>query len=163
MNRKSLDNIDNNLINPPDCFDKYRHIIDEGLFSCLDSFTHELKVTMGYHLGFNDENGELLDKRSAGKSLRPTLSLLVCESLTSNYLPVLNSALAIELIHNFSLIHDDIQDRDTERRHKKTVWTLWVEPRALWIWNSMRSLADFIQSDVELDSDIMLKAADLLS
>ena len=90
MNRISLDNIDNNLINPPDCFDKYRHIIDEGLFSCLDSFTHELKVTMGYHLGFNDENGELLDKRSAGKSLRPTLSLLVCESLTSNYLPVLN-------------------------------------------------------------------------
>ena len=163
MNRKSFDNIDNNLINPPDCFDKYRHIIDEGLFSCLDSFTHELKVTMGYHLGFNDENGELLDKRSAGKSLRPTLSLLVCESLTSNYLPVLNSALAIELIHNFSLIHDDIQDRDTERRHKKTVWTLWGEPRALWIGNTMRSLADFIQSDVELDSDIMLKAADLLS
>ena len=125
MNRKSFDNIDNVFSNPPECFDKFRLIVDQGLFDCIGPFSNELKKTMGYHLGFNDQDGNLLDKRSAGKSLRPTLSLLVCESLTSDYLPVLYSALAIELIHNFSLIHDDIQDRDTERRHQKTVWTLW--------------------------------------
>ena len=163
MNKNTLDNFDNILSNHPECFDQYRIIIDEGLFGCLDSFSNELKKTMGYHLGFNDQDGNLLDKRSAGKSLRPTLTLLVCESLTNDYLPALNSALAIELIHNFSLIHDDIQDRDTERRHKKTVWTLWGEPRALWIGNTMRSLADFIQTDTEIDPDIMLTAADLLS
>lgn len=163
MNIESLNNFDNILSNPPECFNKFRLVIDEGLYDCLDSFTNELNTTMGYHLGFNDENGNLLEKRLAGKSLRPTLSLLVCESLTNNYLPVYNSALAIELIHNFSLIHDDIQDRDTERRHKKTVWTLWGEPRALWIGNTMRSLADFVQSDIDFDSSIMLRAAELLS
>ncbi|MBS95702.1 MAG: polyprenyl synthetase family protein [SAR202 cluster bacterium] len=163
MNRKSFDNIDNVFSNPPECFDKFRLIVDQGLFDCIGPFSNELKKTMGYHLGFNDQDGNLLDKRSAGKSLRPTLSLLVCESLTSDYLPVLYSALAIELIHNFSLIHDDIQDRDTERRHQKTVWTLWGEPRALWIGNTMRSLADSTQSNIELDSTIMLKAAELLS
>ena len=47
-------------------------------------------------------------------------------------LPVaLPAAAAIELVHNFSLIHDDIEDRSSERRHRPTVWRLWGEPHAI--------------------------------
>lgn len=163
MNTKSLHNFDNNILEPPECFDKFRFIIDKGLFDTLYSFNTNLNQTMGYHLGFNDAKGDMLDKRSSGKSLRPTLSLLVCKSLSNDYLPVLNSALALELIHNFSLIHDDIQDKDTERRHKKTVWSIWGEPKALWIGNTMRALADYVQSNIEIDFSIVLKASELLT
>jgi geranylgeranyl diphosphate synthase type I len=43
----------------------------------------------------------------------------------------LPAAVALELVHNFSLVHDDIQDGDTERRHRPTVWSLWGQPQAI--------------------------------
>jgi geranylgeranyl diphosphate synthase type I len=51
------------------------------------------------------------------------------------------AAVALELIHNFSLIHDDIQDQDTERHHRPTVWAVWDPARALMAGNTMRMLA----------------------
>jgi len=51
------------------------------------------------------------------------------------------AAVAVELVHNFSLIHDDIQDRDRERHHRPTVWALWGEPQALSAGNALYALA----------------------
>jgi geranylgeranyl diphosphate synthase type I len=66
-----------------------------------------------------------------GKALRPTLCLLACEAAGGDWHAALPAAAALELVHNFSLVHDDIQDRDAERRHRPTVWAVWGEPQAI--------------------------------
>ncbi len=68
---------------------------------------------------------------SSGKRMRPLLGLLAYASITGEYAPALPGAAAVELGHNFSLIHDDIEDNDRERRHRATLWTLHGIPQAI--------------------------------
>jgi geranylgeranyl diphosphate synthase type I len=67
----------------------------------------------------------------AGKALRPVLCLLTCEGLCGSPQPALPAAAAIEILHNFSLVHDDIEDGDRMRRGRATAWTLWGMPQAI--------------------------------
>jgi geranylgeranyl diphosphate synthase type I len=71
-----------------------------------------------YHLGLDGSGA------SAGKRMRPILGLLAYASIAGDYRPALPGAAAVELGHNFSLVHDDIEDGDRERRHRPTVWAL---------------------------------------
>jgi geranylgeranyl diphosphate synthase type I len=71
-----------------------------------------------YHLGLDGSGA------SAGKRMRPVLGLLAYASIAGDYRPALPGAAAVELGHNFSLVHDDIEDGDRERRHRPTVWAL---------------------------------------
>ena len=77
-----------------------------------------------------------------GKALRPTLCLFACEATGGPVRRALPAAVSLELIHNFSLIHDDIQDRDETRHHRPTVWAVWGEPKALVAGNTLRAIAD---------------------
>ena len=96
-----------------------------------------------YHLGWANEMGKLLALPvSQGKAFRPTLCLFTCEALREDWNKALPAAAALELIHNFSLIHDDIQDQDLERRHRPTVWSIWGQHQALVAGNTMRCIAD---------------------
>lgn len=90
-----------------------------------DERTAALYEMVRYHLGL-DQHGA-----ARGKRLRPLLGLLAYESLTGDHRAALPGAAAVELGHNFSLVHDDIEDRDTERRHRATLWTLWGIPQAI--------------------------------
>lgn len=78
-----------------------------------------------YHLGIDGVSGP------RGKRMRPLLGLLAYESLTGDYRPALPGAAAVELGHNFSLVHDDIEDADRERRHRPTLWAIWGVPLAI--------------------------------
>ena len=102
-----------------------------------------LYVLLRYHLGwvdrFGDRTGSLMFQ---GKALRPTLCLFACEALSQEFSGALPAAAALELIHNFSLIHDDIQDQDQERRHQPTLWHLWGIPKALVAGNALQSVGD---------------------
>ena len=100
---------------------------------------------MRYHLGWIDAQGRPLPG-SAGKALRPTLCLLACEAVGGTYHRALPAAAAVELVHNFSLIHDDIQDDDRERRHRPTVWSIWGKPQAINAGTAMRVLASLALS-----------------
>jgi len=77
-----------------------------------------------YHLGL-DGSG------SSGKRMRPVLGLLAYASITGDHHAALPGAAAVELGHNFSLVHDDIEDRDLERRHRATLWSLHGIPQAI--------------------------------
>ena len=77
-----------------------------------------------YHLGWTDAQGHPANE-PAGKRIRPALALWACEALGGDPAWALPAAVAVELIHNFTLIHDDIQDGDQLRRHRPTVWTIW--------------------------------------
>src|SRR5207244_497044 len=92
-----------------------------------------------YHLGWEDAEGRPEDV--GGKGLRPTLCLLACEAAGADWRQALPAAAAIELVHNFSLIHDDIQDRDTERHHRSTVWSIWGEAQAINAGDALLALA----------------------
>jgi geranylgeranyl diphosphate synthase, type I len=93
-----------------------------------------------YHLGWIDRSGRP-DAAGHGKGVRPTMCLLACQSVGGDYRTGLPAAAAIELVHNYSLIHDDVQDDDTERRHRPTVWSIWGKPQAINAGTAMRMLA----------------------
>ncbi len=83
-----------------------------------------------YHLGWVNQLLEPVET-SAGKRLRPLFTLLACQAAGGNPQKALPAAAAVELVHNFSLIHDDIEDNSNTRRGKATVWAIWGEPQAI--------------------------------
>ncbi len=95
---------------------------------------------MRYHLGWADEQFRP-DLAPAGKRLRPILCLLACAEVGGDPEQALPAAAAIELLHNFSLIHDDVEDGDERRRHRPTVWKLWGVPQAINVGDGMFTLA----------------------
>jgi len=95
---------------------------------------------MRYHLGWEDVEGRPLPA-PGGKALRPIMCLLACEALGGSWRQALPAAAALELVHNFSLVHDDIQDRDRERRHRPTVWAIWGEGQAINAGDALLALA----------------------
>ena len=92
--------------------------------------TDHLYGMMQYHMGWLDE--ELAPANAkAGKQIRPLLLLLVCHAAGGDWRKAVPAAAAIELIHNFSLIHDDIEDNSPTRRGRTTLWKIWGIPLAI--------------------------------
>jgi geranylgeranyl diphosphate synthase type I len=94
------------------------------LISDRDGPTAGLYAMMRYHLGL-DGSG------SSGKRMRPLLGLLAYSSIAGDFRAALPGAAAVEFGHNFSLVHDDIEDGDRERRHRATLWALHGIPQAI--------------------------------
>lgn len=120
----------------PDAFRRFRGALDEALASFLDRSLAPrpepdlLGRMVRYHLGLQDAEGRAA-RVEGGKALRSTLCLLSCEAAGGDWRVAVPAALAVDLVHNFSLVHDDIQDRDPERRHRPAVWTVWGEAQAI--------------------------------
>lgn len=105
-------------------FGKYTRLIDEEIFQYLQRQSpYGMYDMMRYFLGYTDENGNPLSKR-VGKRFRPGLMCYVADAYgcADNILP---AAVSVEFFHNFTLIHDDIEDRDEMRRGRPTVWKIW--------------------------------------
>ena len=127
-----------------DIIDRYRPIIEEELEQALSIRDPQLAPFYGmmhYHLGWTDENFEATPSQSGGKRLRPILCLLACQAVGGESQQALPAAAAVELIHNFSLLHDDIEDNSPTRRHRTTVWKIWGEPQAINAGDGMFALA----------------------
>jgi geranylgeranyl diphosphate synthase type I len=90
-----------------------------------DPSTHGVYEMVRYHLGLDGSGAP------TGKRIRPLLGLLAYASITGRYEPALPGAAAVELGHNFSLVHDDIEDGDVERRHRPTLWAKHGIPQAI--------------------------------
>jgi geranylgeranyl diphosphate synthase type I len=95
---------------------------------------------MRYHLGWADEHFHL-KPAPAGKRLRPIFCLLSCAELGGDPIQALPAAAGIELLHNFSLIHDDIEDNDEMRHHRPTLWKVWGIPLGINAGDGMFTLA----------------------
>jgi geranylgeranyl diphosphate synthase, type I len=95
---------------------------------------------LAYHLGFLNSRFEPV-RMDAGKRIRPKLCALACEAAGGNAGMAIHTAAAIELLHNFTLLHDDIQDQSPIRRHRDTVWSIWGIPQAINAGDAMFSLA----------------------
>jgi geranylgeranyl diphosphate synthase type I len=117
-----------------------------------------------YHLGWEDQEGRPFN--AGGKGLRPSLCLLACEAVGGQADAALPAAAAVELVHNFSLIHDDIQDRDPERHHRPAVWSVWGEAQAINAGDALLSLAHSAllrMSDTGASREAVMEVARVLS
>ena len=101
--------------------------------------------------------------KAGGKRLRPVLTLLCCEAIGKDWENVLPSAVAIELIHNFTLIHDDIMDRDDYRRGVKTVHRLFGEPTAILAGDTLFAQAFEVLSKCKVDSRNLVRAFEVVA
>ena len=110
--------------------DEYVDLVDAEMKSLLANVDSPVRDMITYHLGWTDEQGGQIEG-FGGKRLRSTLCLLACKATGGDIEEALPAAAAIELVHNFSLIQDDIQDDDRERRHRPTVWSIWGKQQAL--------------------------------
>ena len=117
-------------------------------------------------MGWSDKDGNPVDG-VMGKSLRPSLCLFACEAVGGHIRHALPAAASLELIHNFSLIHDEIEDFDETRHHRPTLWALWGINKALVAGNVLRILADrsmeMMQSDESRDAERVVKGVELLT
>ena len=122
-------------------FQRYRANIDAALRSSLSRNDVAAYDMLRYCMGWVDATGAPRNS-TAGKALRPTVCLFSCEASGGSVEAAMPTAAALEFIHNFSLIHDDIQDRDETRRHRPTLWYMWGTSKALIAGNLLRVIAD---------------------
>lgn len=101
-----------------------RDIVGPAVESAVARLSPEVGMVAAYHLGMTDADGNP-SAGGTGKSLRPALALLSARAAGAPAARGVPAAVAVELVHNFSLLHDDIMDGDTERRHRPTAWTVY--------------------------------------
>lgn len=111
-------------------FDYYRPHIDKYIRKHIQPLEIAPRNMIGYHFGWMNRDLEQVDE-SYGKRFRSSMSLLTYQALEGKFEPCLPVAASIEMIHNFTLIHDDIEDGDEKRRGRPTVWAIWGKPLAI--------------------------------
>ncbi len=119
--------------------------------------TAEYHRMLSYHMGWS---GEGAGGKARGKRIRPLLLLLSTAATGGNWKKALPAAAAVELIHNFSLLHDDIQDKSTTRRGRPTVWVKWGIAQAINAGDglfiaanlSLAELGDYFSAEIVLQA-----------
>jgi geranylgeranyl diphosphate synthase type I len=124
----------------PESCTSYQDAVRVELHKIIESCPSFLRKILRYHMGWQDEHGYSCSRES-GKFIRSTLCLLSCQAVGGDVSQVMPAAAAVELVHNFSLIHDDIEDASYERHHRPTVWKLWGQPQAINAGDAMFTLA----------------------
>ncbi|HZJ25143.1 MAG TPA: polyprenyl synthetase family protein [Anaerolineales bacterium] len=115
-----------------------------------------------YHMGWT---GEGASSDAAGKRIRPLMVLLSTASSGGDWRPALPAAAAIELVHNFSLVHDDIQDNSPKRRGRDTAWVKWGAPMAINIGDALFVIANQAIIDLKenFPAEVVVQAAEILN
>ncbi|WP_433262203.1 family 2 encapsulin nanocompartment cargo protein polyprenyl transferase [Actinosynnema sp. CS-041913] len=114
--------------------------VDPALRAAVDRLPDSMRVIAGYHFGWWDEHGHPTGA-DPGKALRPALVLLGAQAVGGTAETALPAAVAVELVHNFSLLHDDVMDGDTTRRHRPTAWTAFGVNAAILAGDALLTLA----------------------
>ncbi|MFD4546215.1 family 2 encapsulin nanocompartment cargo protein polyprenyl transferase [Streptomyces sp. NPDC058466] len=117
-----------------------RASVDPELRRAIDSLPGSMRRIALYHFGWEHADGTPA-AGNAGKAIRPALVLTAAGALGGEHATAVRAAAAVELIHNFSLLHDDVMDRDTTRRHRPTAWTVFGDADAILAGDALQALA----------------------
>jgi geranylgeranyl diphosphate synthase type I len=117
-----------------------RETIFPAMAAAVRRLAPEVRPVVEHHLGWLDGNGHSTGA-GGGKALRATLALLSAEAVGSTPAVALPGAVAVELVHNFSLLHDDVMDGDRERRHRPTAWVRFGVGQAICAGDALLALA----------------------
>ena len=120
-----------------------KKLVDPQLERRLDALHPTMRAISRYHFGWQDAAGAPDPAGAGGKALRPALAVLGARAVGAegDEPEVLDAACAVELIHNFSLLHDDIMDGDRTRRHRPTAWTVYGVDQTLLAGCALQTLA----------------------
>jgi geranylgeranyl diphosphate synthase type I len=120
-----------------------KRLVDPEIERRLDGLHATMRSIARYHFGWQDATGRPDPHGSGGKALRPALAVLGARAVgaVGDEPAVVDAAVAVELIHNFSLLHDDIMDGDRTRRHRPTAWTVFGENQTLLAGCALQTLA----------------------
>jgi geranylgeranyl diphosphate synthase, type I len=122
-----------------------RDLVGPAIAEAVDRLSPAVRTVAAYHLGLADADGRpVAPGGGAGKALRPALAVLSARSTGASAERAAPAAAAVELVHNFSLLHDDIMDGDTERRHRPTAWTVFGVGPAILAGDALLALAQDI-------------------
>lgn len=127
----------------PAALERHARAVQEEMRAAMEGRDLPIYGYARYALGWQDRHGEPAD--AAGKGVRAALCMLGAEAVSDGPAELARArcaAAAVEFVHNFSLIHDDVQDRDEERRGRATVWKLWGVAQAINAGDALRELAD---------------------
>jgi geranylgeranyl diphosphate synthase type I len=128
-----------------------RGLVDPAMRKAVDTIADPLRHIAGYHLGWWDEAGHPADA-NGGKAIRPALTLLTAGAVGGDPATVLPAAVAVELVHNFSLLHDDVMDGDLTRRHRRTAWSVFGRRYAILTGDALVTVAFDVLSSSGLSS-----------
>ncbi|MER6672455.1 family 2 encapsulin nanocompartment cargo protein polyprenyl transferase [Streptomyces sp. NPDC000983] len=122
--------------------ERARGFVDPELRSAVDSLPGTMRRVALYHFGWQHADGTPA-AGNAGKAIRPALVLTAAEALggPAARRAAGRAAAAVELVHNFTLLHDDVMDRDTTRRHRPTAWTVFGDADAILAGDALQALA----------------------
>jgi geranylgeranyl diphosphate synthase type I len=118
---------------------RMRDDVEPGMRAAIGQLPAGLRHIGGYHLGWWDEQGSP-QPRTAGKAVRGALVLAASRAMGGDD-AALTGAVAVELVHNFTLLHDDVMDRDALRRHRPTVWAVYGVADAILVGDALQALA----------------------
>ncbi|HWG03194.1 MAG TPA: polyprenyl synthetase family protein [Trebonia sp.] len=118
-----------------------RDLVGPATEAAINRLSPTVRKVAAYHYGFADADGNPVRKGS-GKGLRPALALLSARAAGAARDRGVAPAVAVELVHNFSLLHDDIMDGDTERHHRPTAWTVFGIGGAILAGDALLALAN---------------------
>ncbi|MGH3776251.1 MAG: family 2 encapsulin nanocompartment cargo protein polyprenyl transferase [Pseudonocardiaceae bacterium] len=125
-----------------------RAIIEPALRAAVDTLPSSMQRIAGYHFGWWNEHGQLYpapekgtENGTGGKAIRPTLALLSAQAVGGVPAAAVPAAVAVELVHNFSLLHDDVLDGDLTRRHRPTAWSVFGLNAAILAGDALLTLA----------------------
>ena len=117
-----------------------RRQVDPALRTAVATLPRSMRRMAGYHLGWLNADGGPAEG-GAGKAIRPALVLAATRALGGRTDDAVPAAAAVELAHNFTLVHDDVIDRDPTRRHRPTVWTVFGGENAILAGDALQALA----------------------
>ncbi|KQV18715.1 family 2 encapsulin nanocompartment cargo protein polyprenyl transferase [Kitasatospora sp. Root107] len=118
-----------------------RAVVDPVLRAAVESLPASMRRVSGYHFGWWEADG-VPSTAGSGKAIRPALVLAAAQAVGATGPAVaVRAAAAVELVHNFTLLHDDVIDRDDTRRHRPTAWRVFGVTEAILAGDAMHSLA----------------------
>lgn len=119
-----------------------RALVAPALHAAVDTLPTSMRRIAGYHLGWWDQHGTRSSASDGGgKALRPALVVLSAAVVGGSPREAVPAGVAVELVHNFSLLHDDVMDGDVTRRHRPTAWSLFGIGAAILAGDSLLTLA----------------------
>lgn len=135
-----------------DVLKRAKRLVDPSLVARLATLHPDLRRAAEYHLGYVEADGT--PAAGAGKGVRPALALLSAEAVGAPADVGVPGAVAVELMHDFSLLHDDIIDGDQQRRHRPTVWALFGIGQAILVGDALQTLAHQVLLDQRTDAGL---------
>ncbi|MFF3816407.1 family 2 encapsulin nanocompartment cargo protein polyprenyl transferase [Streptomyces bluensis] len=120
--------------------ERARASVDPELRRAVESLPGPMRRIARYHFGWEQADGTPATG-NAGKAIRPALVLAAASALGGPQSVAVSAAAAVELVHNFTLLHDDVMDRDTTRRHRPTAWAVFGDAGAILAGDALQALA----------------------